>query len=266
MAVCCLESQKLADGGSCLLLKYKLLALDMDGTLLNDDLQISPETERWIRKAAAAGVHVCLSTGRGYREAVPYGNQLDLGTPMITVNGSEVWKSPHELYRRVLLDRSLVSRMYDISREKNVWFWAYAVEGSYNEGNWQPELLEQNHWMKFGYFTEDDEVRGEILRELQEMGGLEITNSSPHNLEINPKGISKASGIQTVCGLLGLEMSEVVAIGDSLNDLAAIEAAGLGVAMGNAQEAVKEKADVVTTSNNEDGIAWIIRDYILTGV
>ncbi|MNN13460.1 putative phosphatase [compost metagenome] len=60
-------------------------------------------------------------------------------------------------------------------------------------------------------------------------------------------------------------MSEVVAVGDSLNDLAAIEAAGLGVAMGNAQEAVKEKADVVTTSNNEDGIAWIIRDYILTG-
>ncbi|MGG6310182.1 Cof-type HAD-IIB family hydrolase [Paenibacillus macerans] len=244
-------------------MKYKLLALDMDGTLLNDHHEISPETEKWIRKAAAAGVHVCLSTGRGYREAISYAEHLALGTPMILVNGSEIWKSPHELYRRELLDHSQVARMYAISREKQVWFWAYAVEESYNEGNWRSEDLERNQWMKFGYFTEDDRLRGEIMQELHQLGGLEISNSSPHNLEINPKGISKASGIRTVCGLLGLEMSQVVAVGDSLNDLAAIEAAGLGVAMGNAQEAVKRKADVVTASNNEDGIAWIIRDYIL---
>ncbi|MNI89787.1 Sugar phosphatase YidA [compost metagenome] len=95
------------------------------------------------------------------------------------------------------------------------------------------------------------------------MGELEITNSSPYNLEINPAGINKASGVQMVCELLGLAMSEVVAVGDSLNDLAAIQAAGLGVAMGNAQIAVKENADVVTASNNDDGIALIIRDYIL---
>lgn len=245
-------------------MKYKLLALDMDGTLLNDKQQITPETEKWIHKAAAAGVHVCLSTGRGYDEAVPYGDQLGLGTPMITVNGSEVWKSPHELYHRELLDKSLVAEMHAIARDKQVWFWAYAVEGSYNEANWNPELLDRNQWMKFGYFTKDDELRHEVLLRLHQLGGLEITNSSPYNLEINPAGISKASGIRTVCGLLGLEMSEVVAVGDSLNDLAAIEAAGLGVAMGNAQDAVKEKADVVTASNNEDGIAWIIRDYILT--
>lgn len=63
--------------------------------------------------------------------------------------------------------------------------------------------------------------------------------------------------------LLGIDMSEVIAVGDSLNDLAVIQAAGLGVAMGNAQETLKENADVVTASNNEDGIALIIRDYIL---
>lgn len=248
------------------LLKYKLLALDMDGTLLTDDQQISPETEKWIRKAAAAGVHVCLSTGRGYKEAIPYGDQLDLGTPMITVNGSEIWKSPHELYQRKLFDKAVIETMYNIAREKKTWFWAYAVEGSYNENNWTSELLDRNHWMKFGYFTEDDKVRAEILAKLQDMGGLEITNSSPHNLEINPAGISKASGIRTVCELLDIKMSEVVAVGDSLNDLAAIEAAGLGVAMGNAQDAVKARADVVTASNNDDGIAHIIRDYILQEV
>lgn len=245
-------------------MKYKLLALDMDGTLLTDNHQISPITEEWIHKAMAAGVHVCLSTGRGYDEAVPFGKQLGLNTPMVTVNGSEIWKSPSELYHRKLLDYTIISKMYDISRKYDVWFWAFAVEGGYNERNWNPSLLESNQWMKFGYNTEDDELRHRIMMELQNMGGLEITNSSPVNIEINPAGINKASGLHTVCELLHIDMSEVVAVGDSLNDLAAIQAAGLGVAMGNAQIAVKENADVVTASNNDDGIALVIRDYILT--
>ncbi|MEF2968500.1 Cof-type HAD-IIB family hydrolase [Paenibacillus sp. M1] len=246
------------------LLKYKLLALDMDGTLLNDNHQISPETEKWVLKAAEAGVHVCLSTGRGYNEAAPFGKQLGLDTPMITANGSEIWKSPRELYRRELLDKAIIAKMYDIAQEYGIWFWAYSVEGSYNETNWKPELLERNQWVKFGYHTEDDGIRHQLMLRLQDLGGLEITNSSPYNLEINPAGVNKASGIRTVCGLLGLDMSETVAVGDSLNDLAAIQAAGLGVAMGNAQIAVKENADVVTASNNDDGIALIIRDYILS--
>lgn len=245
-------------------MKYKLLALDMDGTLLNDDHQISPETEKWIRKAMAAGVHVCLSTGRGFDEAISFGDQLGLKTPMVTANGSEVWKTPHELYHRELFEKSIIETMHNIAQEKKVWFWAYAVEGVYNEKNWDDSLLERNQWIKFGYHIEDDEVRHGVLMQLQDMGGLEITNSSPVNLEINPKGINKASGIRMVCEeLLGIDMSEVIAVGDSLNDLAVIQAAGLGVAMGNAQDTLKENADVVTASNNEDGIALIIRDYIL---
>lgn len=97
------------------------------------------------------------------------------------------------------------------------------------------------------------------------MGGLQMTNSSPVNIEINPAGVSKASGVAEVCKLLGIEMSEVVAVGDSLNDLAVIEAVGLGVAMGNAQEQVKEAADLIVASNNEDGIVEVIREHILKG-
>jgi hypothetical protein len=99
--------------------------------------------------------------------------------------------------------------------------------------------------------------------QLQDLGGLEITNSTPTNLEINPLGVNKAYGIGEVCKLLGIEMSQVVAVGDSLNDLAAIQAAGLGVAMGNAQETVQQEADAVVASNNEDGIAEVIEKYIL---
>jgi hypothetical protein len=92
---------------------------------------------------------------------------------------------------------------------------------------------------------------------------LEITNSHPCNLELNPKGISKASGMRKVCELLGITMSEVVAMGDSMNDLSMIRAAGLGVAMGNAQDGVKAAADLVTATNDEHGVAKVIREYVL---
>ncbi|WDM21207.1 Cof-type HAD-IIB family hydrolase [Paenibacillus polymyxa] len=242
--------------------KYKLLALDMDGTLLNDNHEISLETINWINKAIQEGIHVCLSTGRAAMHALPYGQQLGLETPMVTVNGSEVWKSPHELWRRYLLDKELIRKMHQIAVETGSWFWAYSTEELYNRDRW-PDTLDTQEWLKFGYNTENEEIRHQILLKLQDMGGLEISNSSMTNLEINPAGISKASGIAEVCDLLGITLEQVVAVGDSLNDLAVIQAVGLGVAMGNAQDTVKEAADVVVASNNDDGIVEVIRDYVL---
>lgn len=241
--------------------KYRLLALDMDGTLLNDEQIITPTTVEWLQKAVDAGVHVCLSTGRAFTSAFPYAEQLGLGTPMITVNGSEVWRAPHEIYRRSLMDPMLVKQMYELAKEDDIWFWAYSTEKVHKQDNWDGDVTGRE-WLKFGYHTEDDELRHKLLLRLQDMGGLEITNSSPHNLEINPLGVNKATGIKEVCKLLGLEMSQVIAVGDSLNDLAAIQQAGLGVAMGNAQETVKEEADAVVASNNNDGIAEVVQKYI----
>jgi hypothetical protein len=241
--------------------KYRLLALDMDGTLLNDEQIITPTTVKWLQKAVDAGVHVCLSTGRAFTSAFPYAEQLGLETPMITVNGSEVWRAPHEIYRRSLMDPMLVKQMYELAKEDDIWFWAYSTEKVHKQDNWDGDIVGRE-WLKFGYQTEDDELRHKLLLRLQDMGGLEITNSSPHNLEINPLGVNKAAGIKEVCKLLGLDMSQVIAVGDSLNDLAAIQQSGLGVAMGNAQETVKEEADAVVASNNNDGIAEVIQKYI----
>ncbi|PQP80969.1 phosphoglycolate phosphatase [Paenibacillus sp. PCH8] len=245
-------------------LKYKLLALDMDGTLLNDNHEITQETAKWIQIAIRRGVHVCLSTGRAVFHAMPYAVQLGLETPMVTVNGSEVWKAPHDLHMRHLMDPALIRQMQEIGEKYNSWYWAYSVEELFNRDRWT-DNIESLEWLKFGFNTEVDEVRHQIMMELQQMGGLQMTNSSPVNIEINPAGISKASGVAEVCKLLGIQMSEVVAVGDSLNDLSVIEAVGLGVAMGNAQEQVKEAADLVIASNNEDGIAHLIREHILKG-
>ncbi|MWV46922.1 HAD-IIB family hydrolase [Paenibacillus sp. HJL G12] len=242
--------------------KYKLLALDMDGTLLTSEHIISPVTSKWIQKAKDQGIHVCLSTGRSFGSALPYGEELGLTTPMITVNGSEVWRSPHDLYERSLMDPKLIIAMHDLAVEEDCWYWAYSIDRMYNSDEWTDGIMD-GEWLKFGFHTEDDDARHRILMKLQDMGGLEITNSSPHNLEVNPQGVNKAAGIQKVCGLLGLEMNEVIAVGDSMNDLAAIQAAGLGVAMGNAQQVVREAADFVTSSNDEDGIAKVIEKFIL---
>lgn len=242
--------------------QYALLALDMDGTLLDDEQRVSDENKQAIEEAMRAGVTVILSTGRGFVNAVPYAEELGLTGPMVTVNGGEVWKNPNELHLRHLLERSKVQQMYEVSQKYDTWFWAYSIQGIYNKEKWTA-VIEKEDWLKFGYYNEDDEVRGKIMDELHQIGGLELTNSSPYNIEINPLGIHKATGVQSVCELLGLSMDQVVSIGDSLNDLAVIQQSGLGAAMGNAQDAVKEAADVVVATNNEHGVAELIYKYML---
>ncbi|MFS0727173.1 Cof-type HAD-IIB family hydrolase [Paenibacillus sp. 1P07SE] len=247
--------------------KYKLIALDMDGTLLNDRSEISEENAKWIHKALDAGVTVIFSTGRGFRSALPFAEQLELTTPMVTINGGEIWHRPHVLHKRTYLAESIVGKLRELADTHGAWYWAYAVEDIYNAERWlEPgEQISDKHWLKFGFDTPDDEARAAIRREIEGWGGLEITNSSTTNLEINPEGVSKAGGVREVCGMLGIEMSEVIAVGDSLNDLSVIQEVGLGIAMGNAQERVKAAADAVTVTNNEDAIARVIEDYIFKG-
>ncbi|WP_424766400.1 Cof-type HAD-IIB family hydrolase [Paenibacillus sp. sgz302251] len=248
--------------------EYKLIALDMDGTLLNDMSEISSENAEWIHKALAAGIIVSFSTGRGFRSALPYAEQLNLETPMITVNGSEIWHRPHVLHKRTHLSSAYVKRLHELAQAHGEpWFWAYTTDDIFNKEKWiSPEDdYESHHWLKFGFYTEDDSIREQILAEVQSWNALEITNSSPWNLELNPLGVSKASALHELCGLLNIEMSQVIAVGDSLNDIAAIREAGLGVAMGNAQDAVKEAADFITLTNNEHGVAEVIKRYVLKG-
>ncbi|MCZ8517493.1 Cof-type HAD-IIB family hydrolase [Paenibacillus filicis] len=244
--------------------QYKLLALDMDGTLLTEDKLISQENKAAIREAEDAGATVMFSTGRGIQNVLTYVEELQLKSPIVTVNGSEVWKAPGELLLRHRLDTGLLRRMHGLAVYYDTWFWAYSVGDVYNKERWisEPEI-DGKEWLKFGFYTENEESLSAIRKELESWESLEITNSHPANLELNPKGISKASGLEQVCGLLGLTMAQVIAMGDSLNDVSMIRAAGLGVAMGNAQDEVKQLADVVTVSNEEHGVARIIREYLL---
>ncbi|GIP40745.1 5-amino-6-(5-phospho-D-ribitylamino)uracil phosphatase YcsE [Paenibacillus sp. J31TS4] len=239
---------------------YKVIALDMDGTVLNSSHAISPENRKWIDKAIEAGITVMFSTGRGVQSVQKYVEELNLQSPMVSVNGSEVWKAPGVLFKRHLMETEWIKWLHGIAATHGTWFWGYAVEGLFNKDHWT-DNLDDKQWLKFGFMTDDAEKLALIRGVLEERELFEITNSNVNNLEINPRGISKASGIMDVCNLLGVKMEEVMAMGDSLNDLTMIKESGLGIAMGNAQEELKLAANAVTATNNEDGVALAIRKY-----
>lgn len=238
---------------------YRIIALDMDGTLLNGEHQVSKENRYWIEKAFEAGIEVCLSTGRGIQSVDPYIEELGLTTPMVTVNGSEVWEKRGSLWLRHTVEAEQIAELRELALQHDVWYWAYTTEGVFNKDVWAERPMQEYTWLKFGYYTDNELARETIRRQVVEMDQYEVTNSHPNNMELNPKGINKASGLRELCSRRGLTMSEVVAVGDSLNDIAMIREAGLGVAMGNAQKVVKQAADRIAGTNLEDGVAQVIK-------
>lgn len=242
---------------------YKLLALDMDGTLLDEDKRVSEPNRLWIRRASEAGITVCIATGRGKPDIVPYLTELELRTPFTAVNGSEVWKDADTLKSRHLLELEDLKKLHGLAIEYDTWYWAFGASGKYDKSNWITDI-DAEQWMKYCYYTENEQILASLTERIGTAGlKLEMTNSHPKNIELNPQGISKATGLKEICTLIGCRMDEVVAVGDSMNDLSMIREAGLGVAMGNAQEAVKDAADAIAPSNNDHGVAEVIRRYIL---
>lgn len=241
--------------------QYKMIALDMDGTLLNKQSEISPANLEALHACLDRGINVCLATGRGIYNVSPFIDQIGVELPLVTANGSEVWEDRSRLHSRIVMDAALVVELHSLAVKHNVWFWGSASDRVYNRDSWCDDPYEVE-WLKFGYYTEDADVLAELRKKAEEMDSFEITNSHPANLEFNPKGVNKAAGLEIVCELLGMSMDQVIAVGDSLNDIAMIRAAGLGVAMGNAQDIVKETADKVTLHHDDDGVAHIIQQIL----
>lgn len=244
--------------------EIKLIALDMDGTLLNSNGEVSAENRAAIKEAKEKGIQIILSTGRSRLSCSEYAKSLQLNSYLVTVNGSEIWGPTGELVQRNKVDAELIQWMWELSKTHRTKFWAIGCEGVWH--NEMPDNLLDINWLKFGFEIDDDAIRESIMNSLSEKGTFEITNSSLTNLEVNALGINKAMGIKAVCDILGISMENVMACGDSLNDIAMIKECGWGVAMGNAQEVIKQTANAVTDDHNEDGVAKAIRKWALNSV
>ncbi|WP_077213569.1 Cof-type HAD-IIB family hydrolase [Bacillus dakarensis] len=242
-------------------LTIKLIALDMDGTLLDNKHEISSENKEAIMLAQEKGVHVVLSTGRSFRTSRDIAKELELTSYLVTVNGSEIWNCEEELIDRKLLEPELIEWMWDLSQQHKTNFWATSCNRVWHGEI--PKRIRDHEWLKFGFHVDDDSTRMMIEQELKSNGRIEVSNSSPKNIEANCLGVNKAEGLKKVCSLVGITMEQVMACGDSLNDLAMVKESGLGVAMENAQDELKRSADWITLSNKDSGVAHAIHKWVL---
>lgn len=265
-------------------MQYRMLALDMDDTLLGHDLQISERTVEAIRQAKTAGVHVVISSGRMFRAILPYFRQLELTDPAIVYNGAMVCRpdqaNPLVHYTIPLeLARQVAKRIEEFGSQVNVYIddWLYVREQT-------PEVLRYMEktrvdstsvgpiatWLQVEptklLVIHDHREEIEALRGLlkAEFGNqLSITQSKPYFIEIMAQGISKGRTLAKLAQQLGVHQREVIAVGDGLNDLEMVQWAGLGVAVANAIPKLHEVADYVTTSCDEEGVVKVIERFIL---
>lgn len=241
----------------------KLVALDMDGTLLNDDMEVSEENARVIEEAINKGVHVVLATGRPMAMVESFSKDLNLPSYLVTVNGGEIWTVDLELLEQHYLDAKYIEMMWNFTEEIGGFYvWIVSSEEIYI--NELPENPSEESWLKFGCKTDNLDNLNDLKEKIaRHKDHLEITNSLPNNIEVNPIGVNKLAALEKVCEKLGFTMANVMAVGDSLNDQKMIEGAGIGVAMGNAQKVIKEIADVTVETNNEHGVARAIERFVL---
>ena len=269
---------------------YKLIAIDLDGTLVTDEKELTLRTIEVIKKASEKGVRIMLSSGRSFYRLEKFIDALGLRKEnqcTICFNGAIIIENiTKEVLYSKNLDMEEVKELIHLGKKLELPIMIYAKDAHYVEKI--PEVLQkntnnlqgmnlkivkfneinfnekQNYIYKICFIDNPEKIiekRKEISKEMIEK--YEITSSVPEYLEIVKKGIKKSEAIKFVMEKYGIKREEVMAIGDGENDVEMLSFAGVGVAMENAKEDVKKFADVVTTSNNDDGVANAIEKYIL---
>lgn len=240
---------------------YKILAIDLDETLLTRDKEITEINKYWIQQARDKGVRIVIATGRAFPSMKQYYDELELKAPMIVSNGSEIWDSERRILHKDPMRAQSIEALRKIVSEYDVNYWLYGGQTVIQREDWQSSMI-QEKWTQF--ILRDDRIvlLQEIKKQAELIENIEVTQSSPRMVEFTNQGISKASGMQWLCNYLNLQMNQVMFIGDNFNDMRLIKKAGLGVAMGNAEDQVKAVADVVTDTNEKDGVAKAIQQHL----
>src|SRR5574344_435323 len=263
--------------------KYKLIAVDLDGTLVRSDQTISPRTLEMLKYAQSQGVKVMIASGRPTCGTIHVAEELELekyGGYVMSFNGGEIcdWATKEVLYKEIL-NTEVIPFLYEEAKNHDMHIITYmgrevVIEVEDNEyvryssmRNRMPirkaddvlKAIEGESIVKCMVVGEPDPLR-ELESELQVVleGKAGVFRSEPFFLEIVPLGIDKAKGLKVLLERMGIEREEVIAFGDGYNDVTMIEFAGTGVAMGNATEEIKNAADMVTRSNNDDGIVFAL--------
>lgn len=272
------------------MMTYSLLALDLDGTLTNGQKVITPRTRQALQAAQEQGVRLVLASGRPTRGIAPLADELQIGQYggyVLSYNGGKIidWGTQQSLHEQTLtLD--LVRRLYAYAQRENLPLITYSATSIITDhaGNRYldeearinkmpiervPDFLAAVEALPFlpakCLMAGDPERIAPLAEEMRQAfaGEMEVFRSAPFFIELPPLGIDKAQSLQRLLAHLHLEADQLMACGDGYNDLSMLRLAGLGVAMGNAEAEVKEIAQYVTLSNEEDGVALAVERFIL---
>ncbi len=260
----------------------KLIALDIDGTLLNSQHQLSPSNEAALRRAMDAGVKIVLATGKTRTSAVPLIAKLGLETPGVYNQGVVVYAGDGSILYEQILARPLAQRVVDVATAVSCSMVAYArgnivtnVRDEYTDvfikyheptpiayGSWDA-LFQARAVNKFIMVSTKERI-DHIRPQLQQAIGHEATivQALDYMVEILPLGASKGDGLRRVLSHLQIDPAHILAMGDGENDVEMLQLAGLGVAMGNAMPSAKAAADAVTGTNDEDGVAQALARFL----
>jgi Cof subfamily protein (haloacid dehalogenase superfamily) len=262
----------------------RLVALDLDGTLLDARFHVADVDKEAIAAARARGVHVVIDTTRWYEVSLRTAKRLDLTSPMVCHNGAHI-KSPtgEELFHLPIATE--IAREIAAYCDERGWETYTTVEGvTFMRSRWDAQIdparlpsdmrVARTH---AGHVTapatgilvfgEDGvrEVPAVFAQRYDSRLAFPIGWSEAQTpyVTITAAGVDKGTGLRLVCERLGVPLEEAMAVGDAQPDVVMFEIAGLGVAMGNAIDDVKAQADAVAPSNTEGGVAWAIRRYVL---
>lgn len=264
-------------------MNIRAIAFDLDDTLLRDDLTISDETIAVLRQAAAQGIRIIPASGRARDSMKGFVDQIGCAACYIACNGAEVWASDHTLIRRLRIPHDTLLEIARFGREKGVYaqtyegpHFFYTEEGEYARayaasskltGVYVGDLekyLKDRESSKILMMSDVDTIAAMLREGRERFGGrVSVTCSKPYFLEFNPLDATKGNALRLCGEQLVFALSQAAAFGDSLNDLSMLQAAGLGVAMGNAREDVKAVIPTVCGTNMDDGVARFIRTHIL---
>lgn len=261
-------------------MSYKIIALDLDDTLLNDEGKVSEFTKETLLECEKKGLHVVLASGRPNKGVIVVSEMLGLkDNYMLSYNGGQIFKNDDVIFSMDVTKPQL-DMLFDLAVENETCILTYTKDEIlvYNKNDYAQvesdlvgmpirevsdfKALDLASVPKAMFVGEPEKIK--VLQEkYANLEGLNVAISKPFFLEFVKSGVDKGQSLIRLGKIVNASVEEIIAFGDSYNDISMLEVAGTSVAMENAVAAVKEICTNITDTNNNDGVAKYIKEHIL---